>query len=161
MARISRVITPTNRVPRWKKNWATPRLLDEDEATAAFEEFQEQFIPSRMNKKFLQFFGNSRAQFGNRFFMDDAVYHSWDTSFVRLGAGETGHVEAIVIYALNEDMEATWLKGQTRRSLRDVVIDDWQAACAIVRAEKATYYMFVEPRMKGVIVRTVPNEESD
>jgi hypothetical protein len=49
-------------------------------------------------------------------------------------------------------MEAHRIRGQTRRTLRDVIIDDWYGACAIVRSQGTVLYLFIEHKMKGVIV---------
>ena len=151
--------TPPNRMERWKKLWATPRLLDDAKADANFEEFQREFVPSHMHKQFLRFFGMPKARFGNRYFMEDAVYQDWDTKLSSLGAGEGSHVEVTVIYGSPTRLEAHWLRGEPRRSLRDIVIDDWQAACAIVRAAHTTIYVFVEPKMRGCIVRIVQSAD--
>ncbi|RYG23345.1 hypothetical protein EON82_14305 [bacterium] len=67
-------------------------------------------------------------------------------------------VEVEVIYGSPESLEGWRLKGQTRRSLRDIVIDDWHAACAIVRAGATTLYVFVEPKIVGCLVLSVRNE---
>jgi len=147
-------------VERWKKLWATPRLLDVSLTDAAFEEFQEAFVPGHMHKYFLKSFGVPKAQFGNRFFMEDAQYRSWD---MRLSSftGEGEHVDVTVIYASPDALEAYALRGERRRTLRDIIIDDWQAACAIVRAGPTTLYVFIEPKMRGCMVRTVHDEESE
>jgi len=39
MAKPIKVVTPDNRVERWKKLCGKPRLLDEAEADQAFEQF--------------------------------------------------------------------------------------------------------------------------
>jgi len=108
-------------------------------------------VPARIHKKFLQFFGTPRAAFGNRFFKDDAIYHDWNMKMSDLGAEEP--LEVSVIYAAGDALEGYALKGQTRRSLRDIVVDDWHTSCAIVRSGEATWYVFVEPKMRGCIVR--------
>src|SRR5947209_19571868 len=106
MAKPTNRITPENRIERWKKLWGTPRLLDDDETTAAFEEFHDAFVPSHMRKKFLQFFGVARAQFGNRFFMEKAAFYDWNTKLLGIGAGEVSHVEVTVIYGSPDSLEA-------------------------------------------------------
>ena|SRR5579862_2462910 len=155
MAKPVKRITPEDRLEKWKKLWATPKLLDDEATDAAFEDFQESFVPSHMHKKFLQFFGTPKAQFGNRFFMEDAVYQNWDTKLSSLGLGTIGHVEVTVIYASPDRLEGHWLRGETRRTLRDIIVDDWHAACAIVSSDQGKLYVFVEPKMKGCVVRAL------
>jgi len=157
MAKPIKHITPENRVDRWKKLWATPRKLGDAETEAAFEEFQDALVPSHMHKMFLKIFGAPKAQFGNRFFVDEAVFRNWDTRLTAL-VGEGEHVEATVIYGSPDSIEAHALRGERRRTLRDIVIDDWQAACAIVRAGNSQLYVFIEPKMRGCIVRSVRGE---
>jgi len=152
-------VTPANRVDRWKKLWSTPRPMDDTATEAAFEEFQEAFVPGHMHKRFLKTFGVPKAEFGNRYFMEDAVFKSWDTRLNTLVSAEGDPVEVVVLYGSPDQLEGHLLRGERRRSLRDIVIDDWQAACAIVRAESTTLYVFIEPKMRGCIVRTV--QESD
>lgn len=159
MAKPIKHITPENRLPAWKKLWATPRLLSEVEADAAFEEFQDGFVPGHMRKFFAKSFGVPRAEFGNRCFVEDSGYKNWDMKIASF-AGEGEQVEATVIYGAPDRLEAHALRGERRRSLRDIVVDDWQAACAIVRAGETTLYVFVEPKMRGCIVRTVRAEET-
>ena len=152
MARLQKHVTPDNRIDRWKKLWATPKKLTPVETDEAFEEFQEEFVPGHMHKYFLKSFGVPKAQFGNRFFMEDAQYRNWDmriSSFV----GEGEHIEATVIYGSIDALEAHHLKGERRRTLRDIIIDDWQAACAIIRSKEANIFVFVEPKMRGCMVR--------
>ncbi|AIE83842.1 hypothetical protein [Fimbriimonas ginsengisoli] len=155
MPKPTKTITPDNRVDRWKKLWATPRKMDAAETDAAFEEFQEAFVPSHMHKLFLKSFGVPRAQFGNRFFKEDATFQNWDTRLSNLVGAVGDHLEVNVIYGSPDALESYWLRGERRRSLRDIVIDDWQAACAIVRAGRTTVYLFIEPKMRGCIVRVV------
>lgn len=150
-------VTPPDRVERWKKLWGTPRKLEVAATDAAFEEFQEALVPGHMHKLFLKTFGTPKAKFGNRFFSDDSSFHKWETRLSRL-IGEGENIEAIVIYGSPDRLEAHAMKGERRRTLRDIVIDDWQAACAIVRAEHTTLYIFIEPKMRGCIVRTVQGE---
>ena len=147
-------------MPAWKKLWATPRLLNQEETDAAFEEFQEGFIPGHMRKYFLKSFGVPKAVFGNRYFMEDATYRNWDMKISSF-AGEGEQVEAIAIYGSPDRLEAHALRGERRRSLRDVIVDDWQAACAIVRAGETTLLIFVEPKMRGCIVRAIHAEETE
>lgn len=161
MAKPTARPTPDNRVDRWKKLWATPRLLDDAATDEAFDEFAEALVPSHMHKMFLKQFGTPKSQFGNRFFVDGVSFQNWETRFSILGAGESGSLEATVIYGSPDRLEAHQLRGETRRKLRDVVIDDWHAACAIVRSPRATFYVFVEPKMRGCIVRTVSNEPEE
>lgn len=150
--------TPAGRIDRWKKLWGTPRPLSVAETEDAFDEFREAFVPGHMHKRFLKTFGVPKAAFGNRFFSDDAVYRDWDTRFSSLLPPETADVEVEVIYGSPEELEGWRLRGETRRTLRDVVIDDWHAACAIVRAGSTTLYLFVEPKIRGVLVQTTKAE---
>ncbi len=131
--------------------------MDDSAAELAFEEFQEGFLPGHMRKLFLKSFGVPKAKFGNRFFTEDAQYRNWDTKLFSL-AGEGPNVETIVIYGSPDKIEAHLLKGERRRSLRDIVLDDWQAACAIVRAGPTTIFVFIEPKMRGCIARVVRGE---
>jgi hypothetical protein len=148
-------VTPVGREDQWKRLWGKTRVLDDVATEAAFEEFQEQFVPSHMRKLFLRFFGVRRAHFGNRFFREEAAYHRWETKLSALIEAEGENIEVILIYALDDRLEAHVLKGQRRRSLRDIVVDDKQAACGIVRAGAITLYLFIEPKMRGCIVRSV------
>lgn len=159
MAKPTARATPDNRVERWKKLWGTPRALDDDAVTEAFDAFREAFVPSHMHKMFMKHFGVPKSAFGNRFFVDEAAFRDFDTRFTMLlPPGET-HVEATVIYGTPDTLEGWALRGETRRSLRDLLVDDWHAACAIVRAGSTTLYAFIEPKMKGCVVRTVQEEE--
>jgi hypothetical protein len=151
--------TPDGRVDRWKKLWGTPKALNADETAVEFDEFEEAFVPSHMHKKFLKTFGVPKAQFGNRFFNDDVVFRNWDTKLATLLPPEVKHVEAVVLYGSPDALEGHRLKGEARRSLKDLVIDDWHAACAIVRAGGTSVYVFVEPKMRGCAVRTVRGPE--
>lgn len=155
MAKPIKHVTPEDRVGRWRKMFAAPRLLDAEETEAAFEEFTEAFVPSHIRKRFVKFFGVPRAVFGNRFFMEDAQYQNWDTRLSQLLSSASSHADAIVIYGAPDQLEAHALRGELRRSLRDIIIDDWQAACAIVRAGNVTIYFFIEPKMKGCMIRIV------
>lgn len=146
-------VTPANRVDRWKKLWATPRKLSLDETEITFEAFQEAFVPSHMHKKFLQFFGQPKAKFGNRFFVDECIFFDWDTDFKSLGVKDE-HVDVTVVYGSPDALEGHALRGQTRRSLRDVFIDDWHAALAIARAGETEIFFFIEPKMRGCVVLT-------
>ena len=158
MARLGKGITPENRLETWKKLWGSPRLMDDGETEAAFDEFVDAFVTSHMRKRFLKLFGVPKAQFGNRCFMEDASFRNWETKLTSLGAAEGGHVEVTVIYALGESLEAHWVRGQSRRSLRDIFVDDWEGACAIARADEVTFYMFVQAKGGGCMVRVVQNE---
>jgi hypothetical protein len=153
MARKQGAVTPDNRVERWKKLWATPRLLGTADTEAAFEEFEDAVVPSHMHKLFLKSFGVPKAKFGNRFFADDSTFQNWDTKLSDL-VGEGEHVDVTVIYGSPESLEGHQLRGERRRTLKDIVIDDWHAACAIVRAGSNTLYIFIEPKMRGCIVRS-------
>jgi hypothetical protein len=113
-----------------------------------------------MRKYFLKSFGVPKAKFGNRFFMEDATYRNWDMQISSF-AGEGGHVEVVTLYGSPDALEAYALRGERRRSLRDIVIDDWQASCAIVRAGETTLFVFIEPKMRGCIVRAVHDGEGE
>gem|GEM_PF-1106556 len=154
MAKPIETVTPPNRMERWKKLWGTPRKLEGEALDLAFEEFEDALVPRHMHKLFLKSFGQPKSKFGNRFFADDSIYRNWDMKISQF-AGEGEHVEATIIYGSPDKLEGHVLRGERRRSLRDIVIDDWHAACVIVRAGKTTLYVFVEPKMKGCIVRTV------
>lgn len=146
-------VTPPNRLESWRKVWAKPEKLSSEEAEQVLDEFMEGLVPSRIHKKFLQFFGTPRASFGNRFFLDDCVFFDWKTKFSDLGAEQP--LEVRVIYAAKDNLEAHLLKGQAHRSLRDIVVDDWHSSCAIVASGEQKWFVFVEPKMKGCIVRQV------
>lgn len=161
MARPSKFVTPEDRIEKWKKLWATPKPLTDNETDDGFDEFVEMFVPRHMRKSFLKTFGVPKAAFGNRFFMDGSVYHTWDTKIAALAGANGGNVEVTVIYASLDRMEGHRLTGERRRSLRDIVIDDWHTACAIVRAGRSILYVFVEPKMRGCVVRTVKPEGED
>lgn len=155
MAKPIEHATPDGRVDRWKKLWGTPKTLSADETAEAFDEFEEAFVPSHMHKKFLKTFGVPKAQFGNRFFLDDVVFRNWDSKLAVLLSPDVTHVDAIVLYGSPDALEGHRLRGESRRSLKDLVIDDWHAACAIVRGGGTTVYVFVEPKMRGCAVRTI------
>lgn len=161
MSRPNKFITPEDRMEKWKKLWATPKLLDASATDEAFDEFVAHFVPGHMKKSFLRTFGVPKAAFGNRFFLDSSAYHNWDTKISTLAGEEGGHVDVTVIYAGPDRMEGHSLRGERRRSLRDIVIDDWHLACAIVRAGRADLYVFVEPKMRGCIVRAVRTDGSE
>ena len=155
MAKPTEHVTPEGRIDRWKKLWGTPKRLNDEENAAAFDEFADALVPSHMHKKFLKTFGVPKAPFGNRFFLDDAVYKNWDIRLATLLPPDATHVEVVVLYGSPDALEGHRLKGETRRSLRDIVVDDWHAACAIVRSGGTSLYVFVEPKMRGCVVRTV------
>jgi hypothetical protein len=159
MARLAKTVTTENRLPFWKKLWATPRLLDQEATDSAFDEFQEGLIPRHMHKIFLKSFGAKKDQLNNRFFVDEATFQSWDSKLQELLPSHEESVEAIVIYGSPDRLEAHQLKGQPRRTVRDIVVDDWQAACGIVTAGHSKLYLFVEPKMRGCIVRVVKEDE--
>lgn len=160
MANPLREITPEGRVERWKKMWGNPKLLDDDATETAFDEFVEQFVPVRMQRQFAKLFGTPKAQFGNRCFAEDSQHHNWDTKLSDF-AELDDHTEVIVIYGAPDRNEAHSLRGDRRRSLKDIVIDDWHPACAIVRARSANLYVFVENKMRGCIVRVVQNSDEE
>jgi hypothetical protein len=141
-------------VDRWKKLWATPLSLSDSETELEFSEFIEMLVPKHMHKQFQKLFGIPKAAFGNRFFRDDASFVNWETRFsIFVGEGEP--VTATVIYGSRDSIEAHRLRGERRRSFRDVFIDDWFAACSIIRADDNLLAAFVEPKMRGCIVRSV------
>jgi hypothetical protein len=149
------IATPPNRIERWKKMWGTPKRLDAAETDAEFEAFQDAFVPSHMHKIFLKTFGVPKAAFNNRFFVDEAVFRSWDTKLSTLLRSDIGHAEVTVIYGSPTHLEANRLRGEMRRSLRDVFIDDWHTSCAIARGGQATVYLFIQPKSRGCIVKVV------
>ncbi|MHB8637217.1 MAG: hypothetical protein ACYC96_12180 [Fimbriimonadaceae bacterium] len=153
--------TPVGRVDRWKKLWGTPKRLDVDATAVAFDEFADAFVPSHMHKKFLKTFGVPKAHFGNRFFVEDVAFRNWDTKLAALLPPDATHVEATVLYGSPDALAGHRLKGEARRSLKDLVVDDWHAACAIVRAGGTSVYMFVEPKMRGCAVRTIRGIDED
>lgn len=152
MAKPPKFVTPPDRVEKWKRFWGTPRKLSPEQSEAAYDTFVEGFVPSHMEKKFHQFFGTPRAAFGNRFFRDDATYHPWETRLSNLGLVEEKAIEVTIVYAAGDDLEAHVLKGEPRRTLKDIFMDDWHAAGAILVAGEHTLYLFIEPKMKGAIV---------
>ncbi|MDR3691895.1 MAG: hypothetical protein P4L46_21120 [Fimbriimonas sp.] len=161
MARANKSVTPENRLAHWKKIWATPRRLNQDAADAAFDEFCDGLIPRHMHKIFLKSFGVKRDQLNNRFFVDEASFMDWDSKIQEILSGADGVVEATVIYGSPEGLEAHMLKGQPRRTLRDIIVDDWQAACGIVTLGEHKLFLFVEPKMRGCIVRVIRGESSE
>lgn len=154
MPKPSAYITPPDRLEKWKKLWATPRAASDEETEKGFEEFLDEFVPSHMHKLFRKSFGVPKVKFGNRFFKGDAQYLKWDTKLSMLmGVGE--HVSVLAIYASGDEIEGYQLRGERRRTLRDIIIDDWVASCAIVRGDEKTVYVFVEEKMRGCIVRVL------
>lgn len=153
MAKPLKSITPPGRLEHWKRLWAKPKPLSKEEAEKAFDEFVEQFIEGHMQPRFFRIFGEQKAQFGNRFFREDARFYSLATRLDAIQSIE-GPIEATVIYGGPEAMEAHQLRGEGRRTLRDLVVDDWFAACAIIRTETADLYAFCEPKGGGAIVRS-------
>jgi hypothetical protein len=158
MAKPIKNVTPPDRVVKWKKMWGTPRLLEEAETDAAYEEFVEAMVPGHMHKLFLKQFGVPKAVFGNRFFGEGSAYQDWDTRISTLAGPDVTHAEAVVVYGSPDRMEAHAMRGEVRRTLRDIIIDDWQAAFAVVRVGETTLYVFVEPKMRGCIVKVVQKE---
>ena len=146
------VVTPENRIEKWKKLWGTPKLLDETETDAAFDDFVDTFVPRNMHKMFLKTFGTPKGKFGNRFFAESAVYRNWDTRIAQLIDDSATHAEVTIIYANADLLEAYAMRGEVRRSLRDIFIDDWHAGCALIRAGDCTIYAVVELKMKGCVV---------
>lgn len=112
-----------------------------------------------MRKMFLKQFGHPKAQYGVRFFLEDITRYNWNT---RLGLvlGEGEHIEATVIYGTPDALEAYRLRGERRRSLKDIVIDDWHSACAIIKSPTKTIYLFVEEKMNGCLLRTDQDEDA-
>lgn len=147
--------TPEGRVDRWKKLWGTPRPMNVRETEDAFDEFRDAFVPSHMHKRFLKTFGAPKASFGNRYFVDEASFRNWNTRLNQILPGDVEAVEVEVVYGSPEAIEGWRLRGETRRSLRDVFIDDWFGGCAIVRGGATTLYLFIEPKIQGVLVRVV------
>lgn len=153
--------TPEGRVERWKKLWGGLRPLSQAETDQAYEEFVDTFVPGHMEKKFRQFFGTPRAKFGNRFFRDDSVYHTWTTTFSSLGLRDATHVEATILYAGPDSLEGHTMRGEVRRTLKDLLVDDWHAACAMVRTDEVRLYLFIEPKMRGCIVLRLTDEDEE
>lgn len=151
---MSKPITPEGRLESWKRRWSAPRQLSDAEAEAVFDRFVEGFIPGHMEKKFRQFFGTPRAKFGNRFFCDDAFYHDWDRTLATLGFAEVQHAEVAILYAQGKTLEGYRFRGEPRRSLKDLFVDDWHAAVAVIEAGDLVMYAFIEPKMRGSVVRT-------
>ncbi len=152
MAKPIKFVTPEHRVDRWKKLWAAPKVLTLEETETAYEEFQDALIPSHMHNLFLRTFGLPKAKFGNRFFKDAANYVNWDNTLGSYFGMVGDHIYATVIYGSPDKLEGHELRGERRRSFKDIVIDDWHAACAIARDGDQVLYIFVEPKMRGVIV---------
>lgn len=157
---MTKAITPEAHIVHWKRFWASPRKLTEAETDEAFEAFIEEFVPGHMKKKFRQFFPTPRAKFGNRFFHDDAVYYTMERTLASLGISEVSHAEVTVIHASPDALEGYRLRGEVRRALRDIVVDDWHAACAIAEGPGIKLYIFVEPKMRGCIVYRVMEGDS-
>jgi hypothetical protein len=142
------------RAPReetWKKLWAAPVQLDDAATEAAFEELTEALVPRHMRGRFVKRFGVPKERFGNRFFVDGAVFRDWNAKLSDLGAASS-HVEVDVITAAGDELRGYRLRGQSRRTLKDIVIDDAEAVCAIVRDSQVTLYVLTEPGVKGAIV---------
>lgn len=159
MARKPKQPTPDDRPDRWKARWGGLRQVPDEETTAAFEAFCEAFVPSHIRGRFIKTFGVPKAGFGNRYFHDDASFKVLPTRMTDFFAPEATHVEAIVFYALDDEVEAHRMRGETRRTFQDLFVDDWHAACAMVTGGGTTLYAFIEPKMKGSVVRVVTAEE--
>lgn len=155
MAKPVASATPPNRVERWKKLWGTPRPLSDDATTEVFETFRDEFVPSHMHKRFLKTFGVPKVAFGNRFFKDDAVYRDLDLKIGMLLPSTETHIEAKIIYATADTLEGWALRGESRRSFRDLFVDDWHTACARIEAGSSVLLAFMEPKMKGTMVRII------
>lgn len=158
MAKPSNAVTPPDRFDTWKRKWGKSRPLDDRATDAAFDEFLEAFVVGHMRSRFLKAFGVPKAKFGNRFFMEDAAFYNLDTRLDKLEVRAEGHVEVTVIYPSTDRMEGHQMRGELRRTLKDIVVDDWHAACAIVRTSGRTLYLFAEPGGGGCIVRAVAPE---
>ena len=157
MPKPTEFVTPDKRVDRWKKYWGTPKRLSETETEDAFDELQNALVPRHMHKQFLKFFGQPKQAFGNRFYSDEAVFVNWDTRIGQLVGAEGANVEVTVIYGSPDRLEGHLLKGERRRTLRDIVVDDWFGCCGIVRSARMTLYFFLEHKGGGCIVRTIKN----
>ena len=153
--------TPPGRTDRWKKLWGTPRPLTTAETEDAFDEFREAFVPSHMHKRFLKTFGVPKAAFGNRYFVDEASFRNWNTRLNQILPAEVTEVEVEVVYGSPEAIEGWRLRGDPRRSLRDVFVDDWFGGLAIVRGGATTLYLFIEPKIQGVLVRVVKQDADE
>lgn len=158
---MAKPITPDGHVDHWRKRWSTPRLLTADECDAALEEFIDVFVPGHMEKKFRQFFPTPRAKFGNRFFRDDAIFYPWTRTFSSLGLPDVVHMEATIIYAMPAGIEGHRFRGEPRRSLKDLFVDDWQPAAAMLQVGGIRLYLFIEPKMRGCIILRVEGEADE
>jgi hypothetical protein len=150
------------RAPReetWKRLWAAPIELNDAATEATFEELTEALVPGHMQGRFVKRFGVPRERFGNRFFVEGAVFRDWSTRLTELGVAGS-HVEVDVVTASGDELRGYRLRGQSRRTLKDVVIDDSEAVCAIVRDSQVTLYILTEPGMRGAIV-LVADDHSD
>lgn len=158
MAKPNPRATPDNRVDRWKKLWGTPKPMSDEAVTAAFDEFRDSFVPSHMHKQFMKLFGVPKAPFGNRFFVDEAAFKLLDTRISTLVSMSETHCQATIIYGTPDTLEGWTMRGETRRTLKDLFVDDWFAACAIITAGDTTVYAFIEPKMKGSVLRAIRGE---
>ncbi len=161
MAKPVTYITPPERVDRWKKLWATPKKLSDAETDTIFDEFMDAFVPRHMQKKFSTSFGFPKAMFNNRFFMEDATFQNWTAKLSSLVGFDGDHVEVTMIYASPDALEAHTLRGERRRTIKDFLIDDWHSACAIARAGSKTLYIFIQPRMRGCMIRKIGGTEEE
>lgn len=146
----------------WLKLWGKARPLSDDETSLVFEEFLEQFVPPHMHKMFIRVIDAPKAKFGNRFFREDSAFTPFETPLFQLlhSAAPEDMVEAKVILPRAEKFDGFVLKGQARRTLRQLVIDDWQTTMATLNLEGETVYVFVEPKMGGCMIRTVGISEA-
>lgn len=142
------------RAPRtetWKKLWGTPVALSDEETEQIFDEVIDALIPTHMQVRFAKRFGVPKEKFNNRYFTDRAVFKGWDAKLSHLGLeGETVFVEVVV--PTGDEIRGYRLKGQTRRALKDIVIDDVEAVCAVARTPMMTIYIFAEAGTRGCIV---------
>lgn len=135
----------------WKKLWATPVELDEEATEAIFDELLDAIVPSHVQIRFTKRFGNPKEKFDNRFFSDRSFFREWTTTLSHLGA-EGGQMTVDVVTASGKDFHGYRLKGQTRRTIKDIVIDSHQSVGAIARTSMITIYMLVMSGTKGAIV---------
>ena len=151
-------VTPQPYLDRWKKLWGTPVRLTDIATEEAFEAFQDAFVPGHMHKMFLKRFGTPKAEFNNRFFADGSMFRDWNTTIGALTTRNAKRVEVTVIFGSPERLEGHALKGEARRTLRDIVLEDRESVCAIVKVDGTTLYVFSQYRMRGCVVLTVRGE---
>jgi hypothetical protein len=155
-------VTPEGRIEQWKRKWSHPQLLNDSLSTQVFETFLDAFVPSHMVKQFVKTFGVPKAAYGNRFFPENSSFVPLSVRIGSLLGPTTVPLEADLMYALADDIEVYRIRSDTKRTFKDLFIDDWHAACATFRCEFGTGHAFIEPKMRGAIVQWLghtPDEE--